>query len=110
MHDVQGLIDLFGSDERFIAKLDGLFAAAPGIVNGPPDVTGFIGQDAQGNEPSNHIPYLYAFAGAAWKTQYWARKVMARWYTDYARWHSWQRRRGPALQLVRPGSAGFLPG
>jgi len=82
MHDVQGLIDLFGSDERFIAKLDGLFAAAPGIVNGPPDVTGFIGQDAQGNEPSNHIPYLYAFAGAAWKTQYWARKVMARWYTD----------------------------
>ena len=82
MHDVQGLIELFGGEGPFIAKLDGLFAAAPGIVNGPPDVTGFIGQDAQGNEPSNHIPYLYAFAGAAWKTQYWARKVMARWYTD----------------------------
>ncbi|MHB1767368.1 MAG: glycoside hydrolase domain-containing protein [Phycisphaerae bacterium] len=33
--------------------------------------------DAQGNEPSNHIPYLYPFAGAAWKTQYWIRKVLA---------------------------------
>jgi putative alpha-1,2-mannosidase len=36
-----------------------------------------VGQDAQGNEPSNHIPYLYTFAGAAWKTQYWVRKVAA---------------------------------
>ena len=36
-----------------------------------------VGQDAQGNEPSNHIPYLYTFAGAPWKTQYWARKVAA---------------------------------
>ncbi len=34
-----------------------------------------VGQDAQGNEPSNHIPYLLPFAGAAWKTQYWAHKV-----------------------------------
>ena len=36
-----------------------------------------VGQDAQGNEPSNHIPYLYPFAGAAWKTQHWVRKVAA---------------------------------
>jgi predicted alpha-1,2-mannosidase len=36
-----------------------------------------VGQDAQGNEPSNHIPYLYPFAGAAWKTQYWIRRVLA---------------------------------
>ena len=82
MHDVRGLIELFGGDERFVAKLDGLFAASPVVLNAPPDITGFIGQDAQGNEPSNHIPYLYVFAGAAWKTQYWTRKVMARWYTD----------------------------
>ena len=64
MHDVQGLIELFGGDAPFIAKLDALFAASPGVLNAPPDITGFIGQDAQGNEPSNHIPYLYAFAGA----------------------------------------------
>jgi putative alpha-1,2-mannosidase len=36
-----------------------------------------VGQDAQGNEPSNHHPYLFSFAGAPWKTQYWVRKVAA---------------------------------
>ena len=77
-HDVQGLIDLHGGDAAFIAKLEGLFTA-PSYVSGPPwpqpDITGMVGQDAQGNEPSNHHPYLFSFAGAAWKTQYWARKV-----------------------------------
>jgi predicted alpha-1,2-mannosidase len=82
MHDVPGLIDLFGGDAPFIAKLDALFSAPPEVRNAPPDITGLIGQDAQGNEPSNHIPYLYAFAGAPWKTQYWVRRVMARWYTN----------------------------
>ena len=77
-HDVQGLIDLHGGDAAFIAKLDELFTA-PSYVAGPPwpqpDISGMVGQDAQGNEPSNHNPYLYPFAGAAWKTQYWVRKV-----------------------------------
>ena len=77
-HDVQGLIDLYGGDAAFIAKLDGLFTA-PSYVSGPPwpqpDITGMVGQDAQGNEPSNHNPYLFPFAGAAWKTQFWVRKV-----------------------------------
>ena len=79
-HDVQGLIDLHGGDAAFIAKLDALFTA-PSYVAGPPppqpDISGMVGQDAQGNEPSNHNPYLYPFAGAAWKTQYWVRKVAA---------------------------------
>jgi predicted alpha-1,2-mannosidase len=83
-HDVQGLIDLYGGEAAFIAKLDGLFTA-PSYVSGPPwpqpDISGMVGQDAQGNEPSNHNPYLYPFAGAAWKTQYWVRKV-ARLYNN----------------------------
>jgi len=83
-HDVQGLIDLHGGDAAFIAKLDGLFTA-PSYVAGPPwpqpDISGMVGQDAQGNEPSNHNPYLFPFAGAAWKTQYWVRKV-ARLYNN----------------------------
>jgi predicted alpha-1,2-mannosidase len=83
-HDVQGLIDLHGGDAAFIAKLDGLFTA-PSYVSGPPwpqpDITGMVGQDAQGNETSNHNPYLFPFAGAAWKTQYWVRKV-ARLYNN----------------------------
>jgi predicted alpha-1,2-mannosidase len=77
-HDVQGLIDLHGGDAGFIAKLDALFTA-PSYLSGPPypqpDISGMVGQDAQGNEPSNHNAYLFPFAGAAWKTQYWVRKV-----------------------------------
>lgn len=76
-HDVQGLIDLYGGDAQFIAKLDGLFTAPSNVIDARPDVSGMVGQDAQGNEPSNHTPYLYSFAGAPWKTQYWVRKVAA---------------------------------
>jgi predicted alpha-1,2-mannosidase len=81
MQDVQGLIQLFGGDEPFMAKLDALFAAPSNILDSPPDISGMMGQDAQGNEPSNHIPYLYCFAGAPWKTQERVRQV-ARLYTD----------------------------
>ena len=76
-HDVQGLIQLYGGDEAFIAKLDGLFTAPSKVLDARPDITGMVGQDAQGNEPSNHHPYLFSFAGAPWKTQYWTRKVAA---------------------------------
>jgi predicted alpha-1,2-mannosidase len=75
MQDVQGLIDLFGGDQAFIAKLDALFAAPSDVLDSPPDISGKIGQDAQGDEPSNHIPYMYAFAGAPWKTQELVRQV-----------------------------------
>ena len=81
MQDVQGLIDLYGGDEPFIAKLDALFAAPSDVLESPPDITGMVGQDAQGNEPSNHIPYLYNFAGAAWKTQERVRQI-ARLYNN----------------------------
>ncbi len=77
MQDVQGLIDLYGGDAPFIARLDAFFRAPSKTYRTSPDVSGMVGQDAQGNEPSNHIPYLYPFAGAAWKTQYWIRKVLA---------------------------------
>jgi predicted alpha-1,2-mannosidase len=76
-HDVAGLIALHGGDAKFIAHLDALFTAPSNVINARPDVSGMVGQDAQGNEPSNHIPYLYSFAGAPWKTQYWVRKVAA---------------------------------
>jgi len=81
MQDVQGLIDLYGGDNPFIAKLDALFAAPSDVLESPPDITGMVGQDAQGNEPSNHIPYLYNFAGAAWKTQERVRQI-ARLYNN----------------------------
>ncbi|MGB6133381.1 MAG: GH92 family glycosyl hydrolase [Acidobacteriaceae bacterium] len=81
MQDVQGLIDLYGGDAPFMAKLDALYAAGSDVLESPPDISGMVGQDAQGNEPSNHIPYLYAFAGAPWKTQERVRQV-ARLYNN----------------------------
>jgi predicted alpha-1,2-mannosidase len=77
MQDVDGLIALYGGDEAFIAKLDAMFAAPSNVLQSPPDISGMVGQDAQGDEPSNHIPYLYSFAGAPWKTQERVRQVAA---------------------------------
>ncbi len=74
-HDVGGLIELYGGDAAFIEKLDRLFTSPSPVLNARPDITGMVGQDAQGNEPSNHHPYLFSFAGAPWKTQQWTRKV-----------------------------------
>ncbi|HUX57455.1 MAG TPA: GH92 family glycosyl hydrolase [Bacteroidales bacterium] len=80
-HDVQGLINLEGGTEKFNKKLDSLFtinSEIPGKkVN---DVTGLIGQYAQGNEPSHHTIYLYDYSGVPWKTQDLVRKVMNNLY------------------------------
>lgn len=68
--DIQGLIDAFGGPEKFEAKLDEMFAA-PSETTGrvQPDVTGLIGQYAQGNEPSHHMAYLYNYVGKPEKTK-----------------------------------------
>ncbi len=79
-HDVQGLIKLFGGKEKFVRKLDELFSTES-KVEGPPDITGLIGQYAHGNEPSHHIPYLYVYAGKPWKTQKMVRYIMEKMYT-----------------------------
>jgi len=71
MHDIDGLIALFGGRDRFVKKLDTLFQMDPKVY-GPGstvDVSGLIGQYVQGNEPSHHITYLYTYAGQPWKTQ-----------------------------------------
>ena len=80
-HDVYGLVDLFGGKENFERKLDELFSTASKL-KGPPDITGLIGQYAHGNEPSHHIPYLYVYAGKAWKTQKMVRYIMDNLYGD----------------------------
>ncbi len=86
-HDVAGLIRLMGGREAFNAKLDQLFVEQYGtskfhFLDQFPDATGLVGQYAQGNEPSFHIPYLYDFSGQPWKTQYRVRQLMDVWYGD----------------------------
>ena len=68
-HDVDGMIQLYGGRENFLQDLDSLFATTSEMEGTLSDVTGLIGQYAQGNEPSHHIAYLYSYAGEPWKTQ-----------------------------------------
>ena len=80
--DVPGLISLFGGDQGFINKLDTLFTTNSTIQTGLPDLSGRIGQYVGGNEQSCHIAYLYDYAGAPSKTQYWVRQAMSQLYSD----------------------------
>jgi predicted alpha-1,2-mannosidase len=85
--DVPGLIELFGGRDAFNQRLDRMFVEQYGVskftfLGQFPDATGLIGQYAQGNEPSFHIPYLYDFSGQPWKTQRRVRQIMDVWYGD----------------------------
>ncbi len=80
-HDVYGLIEWFGGDAAFEAKLDALFSAPSTLPkNAPPDISGLLGQYAHGNEPDQHAAYLYAFTGAPWKTQAMVRRLLTEMY------------------------------
>ena len=77
------LVRLHGSDDAFISNLDSLFVVEGFLGEGaPPDVSGMIGQYAHGNEPNHHVPYLYAYAGAQWKTAERVRQIQQLFYTD----------------------------
>lgn len=81
--DPYGLIDLFGSEESFLNKLDALFLITDKVEGEDvsPDISGLIGQYAHGNEPNHHIPYLYAFAGQPWKTAKLIREIDDKFYS-----------------------------
>lgn len=88
-HDVQGLIDLIGGEEKFVKKLDSVFSMPPifdesvygGVIHEIREMQiADMGQYAHGNQPIQHMIYLYNYAGAPWKTQYWARETMDRMY------------------------------
>ena len=80
-HDVHGLVDLFGSEERFLSKLDSLFIVSGDLgEDASPDISGLIGQYAHGNEPSHHILYMYNFVGQPWKAAPLLRQTMETLY------------------------------
>ena len=68
LHDVDGLINLFGSEQNFVTKLDSLFSISSHMEGDvSPDISGLIGQYAHGNEPCHHITYLYSHTNQMWK-------------------------------------------
>jgi predicted alpha-1,2-mannosidase len=87
--DVEGLIGLMGGRKEFIQKLDTVFTTPPifddsyyGIVIHEIREMQIMnmGQYAHGNQPIQHMIYLYNYAGQPWKTQYWLRQVMSKLY------------------------------
>ncbi|MBM6781025.1 GH92 family glycosyl hydrolase [Bacteroides mediterraneensis] len=89
-HDPQGLIDLMGGDKMFVTMLDSVFAVPPVFDD---SYYGFViheiremtvmnmGNYAHGNQPIQHMIYLYNYAKQPWKAQYWLRQVMNRMYS-----------------------------
>ncbi len=83
VHDISGLIDLHGGKAQLAEKLDMLFAADEKTTGREQvDITGLIGQYAQGNEPSHHIAYLHNYVSEPWKTQYRVNEIMTTMYTN----------------------------
>lgn len=82
-HDVEGLVECFGSKEVFVNKLDSLFLANGDMGEASsPDISGLIGQYAHGNEPSHHTVYLYTLVGQPWKTADRIKEILHIMYTD----------------------------
>ena len=89
-HDPQGLIDLMGGREVFSHMLDSVFAVPPlfdesyygQVIHEIREMTVMnMGNYAHGNQPIQHMIYLYNYVGEPWKAQYWLRQVMNRMYT-----------------------------
>ena len=87
--DIQGLINLTGGKQNFVAKLDSVFTLPPvfddsyygTVIQEIREMQiADMGQYAHGNQPIQHMIYLYGYAGEPWKTQYWARETMNRMY------------------------------
>lgn len=89
-HDPQGLIDLMGGKVVFNRMLDSMFIMPPLYdIGGRRNIIHEIremqimdmGQYAHGNQPIQHMIYLYNYSGEPWKTQYWVREVMDKLYS-----------------------------
>lgn len=128
-HDVNGLIGLLGGDAAFVAKLDSVFTMPNTFkvgTYGRPihEMTEMamanMGQYAHGNQPIQHMIYLYNYAGQPWKSQYHARQVMTRLYDatengypgdeDQGQTSSWYVLSALGMYSVCPGTDQYVLG
>lgn len=89
-HDPRGLVELMGGNDVFVSMLDSVFAVPPlfddsyygQVIHEIREMTVMgMGNYAHGNQPIQHMAYLYAYAGQPWKSQYWLRQIMDRLYS-----------------------------
>jgi predicted alpha-1,2-mannosidase len=128
-HDVQGLINLMGGDKNFTTKLDSVFTVSNKFNVGTygreiHEMTEMsminMGQYAHGNQPIQHMPFLYVYAGEPWKTQQWSRTIMDKLYNsgsdgycgdeDQGQTSSWYVISAMGLYSVCPGTDQYVIG
>lgn len=128
-HDIQGLINLMGGNANFVAKLDSVFSVPNTVKVGSygrmiHEMTEMVmldmGQYAHGNQPIQHMVYLYNYAGEPWKTQQRAREVMDKLYNsgpdgfcgdeDQGQTSSWYAISAMGLYAVCPGTDQYVIG
>lgn len=128
-HDIQGLIDIMGGDARFIKKLDSVFTAPNKVNVGSYKsmihemtemVKADMGQYAHGNQPIQHMIYLYNYAGQPWKAQAHVRNVMKKLYNatengypgdeDQGQTSSWYVMSALGFYAVCPGTDQYVIG
>jgi predicted alpha-1,2-mannosidase len=118
-HDLQGLIENLGGDERFVAALDSMFEIESETTGREQaDITGRIGQYAHGNEPSHHIAWLYHFAGRPDKSALRVDHIRREMYAprpdgligneDCGQMSSWYVFAAMGLYPVSPGSGQYV--
>lgn len=118
--DVNTHIAMLGGDSAYIAAIDSMFTSASTTADHSPDVSGLIGQYAHGNEPSHQVAYLYAYAGAPWKTQERVAEIKRTMYTvardglcgneDCGQMSAWYVLSAMGFYPVTPGSGIYVLG
>lgn len=117
-HDVQGLIDLMGGNDKFVAQLDKVFALPPKfddsyygqVIHEIREMQiANMGQYAHGNQPIQHMIYLYNYAGQPWKAQYWVRETMNRMYQPTPDGYSGDEDNGQTSAWYVFSALGFYP-
>lgn len=129
-HDMNGLIELMGGQKTFISMLDSVFIISPnsGSNQKPGDLVHEqremqvmdMGQYAHGNQPIQHMIYLYNYAGQPWKSQYWIRRAMNKLYQptpdgycgdeDNGQTSAWYVMSALGLYPVCPGANEYVTG
>jgi predicted alpha-1,2-mannosidase len=129
MHNVKGLINLIGGEDKFNAKLDSFFTMKQDIKYGTYGkeihemkemLLAKMGQYAHGNQPTQHVPYLYNYSGQPWKSQKQVRMVTSQLYNatekgypgdeDQGQMSSWYVLSALGIYAVCPGTDQYVIG
>jgi predicted alpha-1,2-mannosidase len=119
--DINGLIRLHGGEDAFAKKLEELFTTSSQTTGRQQsDVTGLIGQYAQGNEPSHHMAYLFNYVRMPWRTQELVQKICSEFYKndpdgligneDCGQMSAWYIFSAMGFYPVVPGSGEYVTG